>query len=99
MAKQVAFKKAYRNGCTINFHKRLPLARAQVVNGASDHFFAGTRLALDEDRRVRWRNDLNALEHSSQPRTISNDLFEVVLGPDLVFQIERLFGQSLLGLS
>src|SRR5260370_1141444 len=99
MAKQLAFEKAERNGCAVHFYKRLALARAQVVNCASDHLFAGTRLALDEDRRVRWRNDSNALEHSFQPRTISNDLFEIVLKPNFIFQINLLLRQPLLGLS
>src|SRR5437867_2300819 len=99
MAKQFAFEKAQRNGCAIHFYKRLTLDRAQVVNRASDHLFAGARLALDEDRRVRRRNDSNALEHSLQPRTIPNDLFEIVLKPDFVFQVKLLLRQSVLGLS
>src|ERR1700730_5343983 len=52
MAKQLAFEKAQRNGCAIHLYKRLTFARAQVVNCASDHLFAGTRLALNEDCRV-----------------------------------------------
>jgi len=57
------------------------------VNGASDQLFAGTRLTLDENRRLGGRNDSNALEDSFQLRTISNDLFEIVLKPDFVFQV------------
>src|ERR1700682_479810 len=98
MAKQLAFEKAQRNGCAIHLYKRLTLARAQVVNCASDYLFAGARLALDEDRRVRRRNDSNALEHSFQPRTISNDLFKIVLQPDFVLQVKLLLRQPLLGL-
>src|SRR5258708_19742497 len=89
MTKQLAFEKAKRNGCAIPFYKRMTLARAQIVNCAGDHFFASTRLALYEDRRIRRRNDSNALEHSFQRLTISNDLFEIVLKPDFVFQLER----------
>src|ERR1700675_1241537 len=95
MPKQLSFKKTERNGCTVHLYKRLTLARTQVVNGASDHFFAGTRLALDEDRRIRRRDDSNALEHSFQRLTISNDLFEIVLKPDFIFQVERLFRQPI----
>src|SRR3984893_1477956 len=95
MAKQLAFEKAQRNGCAVHLYKRLILARAQVVNCASDHLFAGARLALDEDRRVRRRNDSNALEHSFQPLTIANDLFEIVLKPDFVLQVERLLRQPI----
>src|SRR3984893_9572191 len=71
------------------------LARAQIVNGTGDHFFASTSLALYEDRRIRRRNDSNALEHSFQRLTISNDLFEIVLQPDFIFQVERLFRQPI----
>src|SRR6266446_1921801 len=97
MSKQLAFKKAERNRCAVHLHKRMTLARAQIVNGASDHFFASTRLALDEDRRIRRRNDSNALEHSFQRLTISNDLFEIVLKPDFVFKVKRLLRQPILG--
>src|SRR5438445_1434812 len=99
MPEQLAFKQAERNRCAIHLHKRMTLARAQIVNCPGDHFFAGARLALYEDRRVRRRNDSNALEHSFQPRTISNDLFEIVLKPDFVFQVNLLLRQPLLGLS
>src|SRR5438128_4949053 len=98
MTKQLAFKQAERNRCAVHLHKRLPLARAQIVNCAGDHFFASTRLALYEDGRIRRRNDSNALEHSFQRLTISNDLFEIVLKPDFVFQVERLLSQPIPGL-
>src|ERR1700704_768383 len=97
MPKQLAFKKAERNRCAIHLYKRMTLARAQIVNGAGDHFFAGSRLALYEDRRIRRRNDSNALEHSFQRLTISDDLFEIVLEPDFVFQVEGLLRQPIPG--
>src|SRR6266851_1404720 len=98
MPEQLAFKKAERNRCAVHLYKRMTLARAQIVNRAGDYFFAGSRLALYEDRRIRRRNDSNALEHGFQRLTISDDLFEIVLKPDLVFQIERLLRQSIPGL-
>src|SRR6266576_6767279 len=98
MPKQLAFKKAERNRCAVHLDKRMILTRAQIVNGTGDHFFASTRLALYEDRRIRWRNDSNALQHSFQRLTISNDLFEIVLEPDLIFQVERLLCQPIPGL-
>src|SRR5437588_12840274 len=98
MAKQLAFEKAQRDGCAIHLYKRLTLARAQVVNCASNHLFAGTSLALDEDRRVRRCNDTNALEYGFQSRTVSDDLFEIVLEPDFVFQVKLMLREPLLGL-
>src|SRR5258708_2395934 len=98
MTKQLAFEKAKRNGCAIPFYKRMTLASAQIVNCAGDHFFASTRLALYEDCRIRRRNDSHALEYSFQRLTISNDFFEIVLKPDLVFQVERLLRQPIPGL-
>src|SRR6266403_335739 len=95
MSKQLAFKEAERNRCAVHLHKRMTLARAQIVNCAGDHFFASTRLALYEDRRIRRRNDSNTLEHSFQRLTISDDLFEIVLKPDFIFQVERLFRQPI----
>src|SRR5216683_4484031 len=99
MPKQLAFKKAERNRCAVHLHKRMTLARAQIVNCAGDHFFASTRLALYEHGRIRRRNDSNALEHSFQRLTISNDLFEIVFKPDFVFQVNLLLRQPLLGFS
>src|SRR6266705_6686352 len=98
MAEQLAFKTAERNRCAVHLHKRITLARAQIVNCAGDHFFASTRLALYEDGRIRRRNDSYALEHSFQRPTISNDLFEIVLQPNFVFQVERLLRQPIPGL-
>src|SRR6266576_2933292 len=98
MPEQLAFKKTERNRCTVHLDERMILARAQIVNGTGDHFFASTGLALYEDRRIRRGNDSNALEHSLQRLTISNDLFEIVLKPDFVFQVERLLRQPIPGL-
>src|SRR5260370_35327853 len=95
MPKQLAFKKAERNRCAVHLYKRMTRARAQVVNCAGDHLFASTRLALYEDRRIRRRNDPNALEHSFQRLTISNYLFEIVLKPDFVFEVVRLLRQPI----
>src|SRR6266516_2460391 len=97
MPKQLAFEKAERNRCAVDLYKRMTLARAHIVNCAGDHFFASTRLALYEDRRIRRRNDSNALEHGFQRLTISDDLFEIVLKADFVFQVERLLRQAIPG--
>jgi hypothetical protein len=95
MPKQLAFKKAERDRRAVHLYKRMILARAQIVNGAGDHFFASTRLSLYKDRRIRRRNDSNAVEHRFQRLTISNDLFEIVLKPDFVFQVERLLREPI----
>src|SRR5713226_5912419 len=97
MPEQLAFKKAERNRCAVHLYKCMILARAQIVNCTGDHFFAGARFALYEDRRIGRRNDSNAFQDSFQRLTISNDLFEIVLKPDLVFQVERLFRQPIPG--
>src|SRR5260370_14348897 len=99
MPKQLTFQKAERNGCAVHLHKRVTLARTEIVNCAGDHFFASTRFALYENCRIRRRNDSNTIEHSLQRLTVSDDLFEIVLKPNLVFQIERLLRQSIPGLS
>src|SRR5258708_28706292 len=95
MAEPLACKNAARNPCAVHLHKRIPLERAHIVNCAGAHFFASTRLALYEDRRIRGRDDSYALEHSLQRLTVSNDLFEIVFKPDFVFQVERLLRQPI----
>src|ERR1700733_4956624 len=99
MPKQLTFQKAERNRGAVHLYKRVALARTEIVNCAGDHFLASSRLALYENCRIRRRNDSNAIEHGFQRFTVSDDLFEIVLKPDLVFQIERLLRQSIPGLS
>ena len=68
---------------------------AQVVDRARDQFLAGARLALDQHRRVGRRDDLDLLQHLPERRALADDLVEVVLRANLVFEVQ-LFGAQLL---
>ena len=71
---------------------------AQVVDRARDQFLAGARLALNQHRRIGRRDDLDLLQHLPERRALADDLLEVVLGADLVFEVELLGAQLLLQL-
>ena len=77
----------------------VPLAApAQVVDRAGDQLLAGAGLALDQHRRVGRRDDLDLLQHLPERRALADDLVEVVLGPNLVFEVQLLGAQLLLQL-
>jgi hypothetical protein len=96
MAEEFAFQQARRNGRTVQLHEGPAAPSAQIVNGAGQQLLAGPGLAEDEHRRVRRRHELDLLQHLLQRGAVSDDLFEVVLGPDLVFEVELFFRQLVL---
>jgi hypothetical protein len=74
-------------------------ARAQVVQGAGDELLAGTRFAADEYGRSGRGDGLDLLEHPSQGSAVADDLPEIVLRADFLFQVEVLLGQPVFQLT
>jgi len=58
--------------------------------------FAGVGLAEDENRRVRRRYRFHLSQDAFQASTFIDNLFKIMLGADLLFQVEILLGQSVL---
>ena len=71
-------------------------ARAQVVQGAGDQLLAGAGLAADEHGGVGGGDGLDLLEDPAQGGALADDLAEVVLGADLLLQVDLLLGELVL---
>src|SRR6266481_111753 len=67
------------------------MAFTQVMNGASDQFFARAGFAIDQDSRVCSCDCLNFLQDTLQGGAVTNNLFEVVFSPNLLFEVKLFF--------
>src|SRR5207302_2619373 len=90
VTEQLALEETRRDGRTVELHERPLAALAQLVNGARDELLAGPRFAPDENGRIRRGNRFHLVEHALQRRGLADDLLEVVLGADLVLQVDLL---------
>ena len=95
VAEQLAFEQAGRNGGAVQLDERAAAAAAQVVNRAGDQLLAGAGFAVNEHGRIGRRDGLDLLQHLPERRALADDLLEVELGADLVFEVELLLGQLL----
>src|SRR5260370_25885539 len=96
VSKQFAFYQAGGNGGAIELHKGGHGTGAQVVKGPGDELLAGTGFSLNEHGRPRGRHGLHLLQYTAKSSALPDDFVEVILGADLVFEIELLFRQVVL---
>jgi hypothetical protein len=66
------------------------------VNGPGDEFFSCSGLPQNENGRIGWRNDLNALQNGLESESLSHHVPVIVIEADLVFQIKFFGGEPLL---
>jgi hypothetical protein len=64
------------------------------MNGASDEFLAGSRLAPEEDRRIGWCHNRNLLEQVTQGEAAPDDSLE--FGLRFLFESERFVTRNLI---
>ena len=84
MAEEFALQERARNRSAIH-HDERPLApAAQLMNGASHQFLAGTRFALNENGRVRRGHYLDVPENLSERRAFADHVSNVLIGPNVV---------------
>jgi len=76
VAKKLAFEQVERDCGAVELDQRVTAARARIVNRMSDKFFPSAGLSLNENGRIRSRNPLGLLQHSSQSRAVAYDLLE-----------------------
>ena len=96
MAEQLALQQPGGDGRAVELDEGAVPARAQVVQGAGDQFLARARLAADEHGGVGGGDGLDLLEHPAQGGALADDLAEVVLGADLLLQVDLLLGELVL---
>src|ERR1041385_2654247 len=66
------------------------------MDGAGEEFLAGARLAAYEDSRIGRRDRLDLFEYALERRAGADQLFKVVGGANLVFEVELLAGEFIL---
>src|SRR5688572_2795419 len=71
-------------------------APTQVVNGASDQFLAGSGFPENQNGGVGCSDVFDLLQDSPQRLALADDLIEVELGSNLVFEVELFLGQLVL---
>jgi hypothetical protein len=80
----------------VEFDERATLARAQVMDGAGDQFFARAGLAADQDRGLGGRDRLDVLQNRAQCGALAHDVAEVVLRPHFLLEVRLLLRQLVL---
>ena len=88
MAEEFAFDERRRKRRTIDPHERAGMPAAPFVQRPGEQFLAGSRRAGQQHARVRRGNLSQARQRHSQRRALANDVVEVVITLDLLFQIQ-----------
>ena len=96
VAEELALQQARGDGRAVELDEGALPARAEIVDGAGDELLAGAGLPADEDGGVGRRDGFDLLEDLAQGGACRDDLLEVVLGADLVFQVDLLLGELVL---
>src|SRR5262245_30771807 len=99
MAKQFAFQEPGGNGSAIELDEGAIAPGTQVVQRARDEFFAGARFPADQYGRSSGGNRFDLLQHTAQSRALADNLADVVLGANFLFQVKVLLGQTILELA
>ncbi len=96
MAEQLALQEPGGDGRAVELDKGPLPAGAEVVQGPRDEFLARARLAKNEDGGVGGSDGLDLLQDVAEGGALPDDLPEVVLGADLLLQVDLLLVQLVL---
>ena len=66
------------------------------MHGARDQFLAGAGFAVDQHGGIGGRHGLHLLQHAAQRLALADDLFELQLAADFVFEIQLLLRELVL---
>lgn len=75
----------------------MAVTQAEIVDNASNQFFAGPGFTVDEDGGIRDGNGLHLEQDATQGRTLAHDLLEIGLIANVILDIEALLGKLLSG--
>ena len=87
MAEQLAFDERRRKRGAVDPHQRARMPPAPFVQRPGEQFLAGSGRAQQQHARVRWRDLSQPRQRESKRRTLADDVVEVVIALDLLFQI------------
>jgi len=90
MAEQFVLDQPRRDRGAVELDEGAVFAPAVVVNGAGDKFLSGACLAEQQHGGVYRGDGLHKLQHQPECRAVADDLIEVQLAADLVFEVELL---------
>ena len=96
VAKEFTFEQPHGDGRAVEFDEGAFPAAAQVVQGAGDKFLARPRLPLNQHGGIRRRDDLDLLQDALEAVALPDDLFEVVIATNFVFEVEFFLSQFIL---
>ena len=87
MAEQFAFDERRRKRGAVDPHQRARMPPAPLVQRPGEQFLAGSGRAEQQHARVRRRDLSQARQRESKRRTLADDVVEVVIALDFLFQI------------
>src|SRR5712692_2206077 len=96
VTKEFAFEEPGWDGSAIQLHEGVRAAWAEVVNRARDQFLASAGLAVNQHRGTGRGDRLDLAEDSAKGFATADDLFEALLGPDFIFEIQLLLRELVL---
>src|SRR5215831_5325922 len=96
VSEKLALQQASWDGGAIQLYKCLRTARTEVMNRARNEFFARSSLPVNQHRAIRAGNSFDLPEDRVERLATADNVFEPVLAPDLVFQIQLLLRELIL---
>src|SRR5215813_9420728 len=99
VTEEFTFEQPERNRRTVQLHEDIAIAGAEAVDRARDQFFPGTSFALNQNGRFSRGDGFHLAKNMAQSEAITEDVFEFVLGTDLIAQILTFFSKAFLGLA
>src|SRR5258708_1134805 len=92
VTEQFALEKSRGNRGAIHSYEWPVATGTPVVDGVGDEFLAGPCLTQNENRGISWSHDFDIPDCSLERSAPADNLFKLVLGPDLFSQVERFLG-------
>src|SRR2546425_1543974 len=94
VTKQLALDQTRGDGAAVQLHQRTILPGTAVVDRPRDQLLPGPGLSVDEHCGVR-RSDLFDLpEYRQEGRTVTDDFLEIVIGANLLLEVDIFFLES-----
>ena len=93
VAEEFGFEQAGGNGGAIHFDEGALFARAEIVDGARDDFFAGAGFAEDENGAAGGRDEFDLGHDAANRGAVADDFFEIVGAANFFFEVELFFGE------
>ena len=80
----------------LSFTKPFAWRALRLCTRARDQFLAGAGFAVDQHRGIGGRDGLHLLQHAAQRLALADDLFELQLAADFVFEVQLLLRELVL---